>query len=284
MLINSQSMMLTSYHHYNKNHLLAMKSMERLSTGQRINRASDDAAGLSISEKMQSQIRGLSQAQRNVQDAKSLLDVADGAAGQASNILLRLKELSVKGSNETLSDDEYKAISVEVNELIDQFHDTTHNTTFNGKGIFDSMGNYSIAVDEKGNAVQINFGYLGTDGLGGNDTEGVYRTMDDFRSGGVSEIKSSKEAKDFLSVVDNVSKLVLTERTKIGAKSNRLDYTMNNINSQIKNITSAESRIRDVDVAKETMELTKRQMLSEVAMSMMAQGMQHQQSVLRLLQ
>lgn len=284
MLINSQSMLLTSYNHYNQNNQLAMKSMERLSTGLRINRAADDAAGLSISEKMRSQIRGLSQAQQNVQDAKSLLDVADGAAGQASTILLRLKELSVKGSSETLSDDEYGAISVEVNELIEQFHDTTHNTTFNGKGIFDTMGNFSITVDEKGNSIQINFGYLGTDGLGGNDTEGIYRTMDDFRTGGVSEIKSSKEAKDFLSVVDNVSKLVLAERAKIGAKSNRLDYTSNNINSQLKNITSTESRIRDVDVAKETMELTKRQMLSEVAMSMMAQGMQHQQSVLRLLQ
>ena len=283
MLINSQSMLLTSYNHYSRNNALATKSMERLSTGLRINKASDDAAGLSVSEKMRAQIRGLSQAERNVQDAKSLLDVADGATEQASNLLLRLKELSVKGANETLSEDDYKAISLEVNELVDQFHESINKVTFNGKGIFDSMYNFSIAVDEKGTAMQINFGYLGTDGLGGNDTEGIYRTMDDFRSGGAVEIKSSKEAKDLLSVVDNVSKIVMTERTKIGAKSNRLDHTLNNLNNQIKNITNAESRIRDVDVAKETMELVKHQMLADVSMAMMAQGMKNHQSVLMLL-
>ena len=160
MLINSQSMLLTSYNHYSRNNALATKSMERLSTGLRINKASDDAAGLSVSEKMRAQIRGLSQAERNVQDAKSLLDVADGATEQASNLLLRLKELSVKGANETLSEDDYKAISLEVNELVDQFHESINKVTFNGKGIFDSMYNFSIAVDEKGTAMQINVAHI----------------------------------------------------------------------------------------------------------------------------
>lgn len=278
MLINSHSMLLTSYNHYSRYNSLAMKSMERLSTGLRINRASDDASGLAMAERMSLESRALEQSVRNGQDLLSVMEIADKTLESGNSILQKVNELALKASSDTISDDDIKAISVEVNELLEEFDSITQNTQFNGRKLFDGTGDFSFKLAGSEDTQYFYFENIETFNLG-TDSARLYT----FKPGEANATLTKDSAKELIESVQLAMKTVRKERSLIGAEQNRMEFTINLAKEKSSILMKAESRIRDVDVAKETMELTKHQMLAQASMAMMAQGMQHQQSVLMLL-
>jgi len=284
MFINSNQGVLQAYNNYEKFNRLTQKSMEKLSSGQRINHASDDPLGLAISEKMRSQIRGMNQAQRIVQDGRSMLELADKTLEVSQEILQRLHELAVQGSSETLTDSDREQMGKEVTELIEQLDKTSKNTEFNGKKLFDGDGTFRIATGSNGESTTIAFGYFGTDGIGGSDRNGNgFIALDEFKPTGEHPISPKESMQNLMSVTKDVLEQVSSERASIGAKANRLEFTERTLVNQSEIMTSAESRIRDVDTAKEMMVLAKNQIFAQASMAMMAQGMQNNESVLMLL-
>jgi flagellin len=259
----------------------ASKSMEKLSSGYRINRAADDAAGLAISEKMRGQIGGLAQAQRNAQDGISLVQTAEGALTEVHSMLQRVRDLKVQFNNGTLSSDDKDAIASEVYQIALEVKDITTQTKFNGTSVFGSTG-FTFQV-------------------GANDSETIATTAADFAgsigtagTGGLSDLTSlasaaaTKTALDTggLSKVDTVDaaiKNVSTARANFGAVQNRLEHRLNNLATYQENLTASESRIRDVDMAAEMTKFTKLNILQQAGTSMLAQANQAPQSVLSLL-
>jgi len=237
------------------NNVAAGKSMEKLASGLRINRAADDAAGLAVSEKMRGQIRGLEQAQRNVQDGISFVQTAEGAMNEISAMLVRMKELNVQKLNSTYSSSDKANINQELSALGDQIDQILTNTKFNG--ILITSGATIQTADVSG--VTITIGQISTTGISGL---GAASTL--------TEIETA---------IKNTS----TERAKLGALQNRLEYTSNNLGTTIENLTASESRIRDTDMAKEMVELTKNNILLQASQAMLAQANMHPQGVLSLL-
>lgn len=283
-LINSTYNLYQSYNNYQKFSRLAGKSMEKLSSGQRINQASDDPAGLAISEKMRAQIRGMNQAERNIQDGKSLLDVADKSLEVTQDILQRLNELAVAGSTESVSDSDRIEMGKEVSSLIDQIDAITLGAEFNGKKLFDGNGAFRIATNEKGNTTMVAFDYFGTDGFGGADRNGNgYIALSEFKPGGEHPIEPKESMQNLLRVTKDAMAKVSSERSSIGAKYSRFEFAEKHMAMQSEILTSAESRIRDVDIAKETMEMAKNKMLAEASMTIFMQANQNAQQVLQLL-
>jgi flagellin len=250
----------------------AGKSMERLSSGYRINRASDDAAGLAISEKMRGQITGLAQAQRNAQDAVSLVQTGEGALNEVHAMLQRVRELRVQYGNDTLNSTDKTAIRDEVKQLATEISDIRTNTKFNGTALLNATGSKSLQV-------------------GANDSESITVSTTDLTAGtGMAEVvASATTASDSgftsltLSDIDTAIEEVSTKRAEFGSVQNRLDHRLANLGSYQENLIAAESRIRDVDMAKEMVNFTKNQILQQAGMSMLAQANQAPQSVLSLL-
>jgi flagellin len=246
------------------------KSMQRLSSGYRINSASDDAAGLSISEKMQGQIRGLAQAQRNMGDGISLVQTADGALDAVHQMLQRVRELAVEYKNGTLSTQNRTAIQSEVNQLASEIDRVGLSTQFNGISLLDgTTTTVSFQVGTNDNqTITITLFSLGNTatGVGTN-----YFNLNAATNADISEIDAA---------IDNVSAL----RSQLGAVQNRLQYASDNAAVYQENLTAANSRIQDVDMASETVELTKNQILAQAGQAMLAQANQGGQGVLRLLQ
>jgi flagellin len=230
------------------------KSMEKLSSGLRINRAADDAAGLAISEKMRAQTRGLAQAQRNSLDGISLVQTSEGALNEMHSILQRVRELSVQRANGTLSSSDQSAIDTEVGQLTAELTRINTNTKFNGLDVM--TGSFTFQV-----------------GANSNESIGLSITALDFTAISAGDISS----------IDNALSSVTDNRTKLGAVQNRLEHTINNLGVFQENISSAESRIRDVDVASEMVNQTKLQILSQSGTAMLAQANQGAQGVLSLL-
>jgi len=256
MIINHNISAINTHRNMGLNNASASKNMEKLSSGLRINRAADDAAGLSISENMRGQIRGLEQAQRNTQDGISFVQTAEGALNEVSAMLTRVKELTIQGKNETYQDADKTNITNEIEALSSQINDILTNTTFNGRTITEGAG---IATDDKGTMITI----------GTIDTS----KFDD--SVLVSNIT--------LSAVNDAIEAVASERGKLGAVQNRLEYTSNNLGTTTENLTASESRIRDTDMAKEMVALTKNNILLQASQSMLAQANSAPQGVLSLL-
>jgi flagellin len=250
----------------------AGKSMERLSSGYRINRASDDAAGLAISEKMRGQITGLAQAQRNAQDGVSLVQTGEGALNEVHAMLQRVRELRVQYGNDTLNSTDKTAIRDEVKQLATEISDIRTNTKFNGTALLNATGSKSLQV-------------------GANDSESITVSTTDLTAGtGMAEVvASATTASDSgftsltLSDIDTAIEEVSTKRAEFGSVQNRLDHRLANLGSYQENLIAAESRIRDVDMAKEMVNFTKNQILQQAGMSMLAQANQAPQSVLSLL-
>jgi flagellin len=241
------------------------ESMERLSSGYRINRAADDAAGLAISEKMRAQIRGLTQAQRNSQDGVSLVQTAEGALQTVHSMLQRVRELAVQYKNGTLSAGNQSAIQSEVLQLASEIERIGSTTKFNGICLLNTGGTVSFQVGSN-DGEQIG---VATISLGG--ASGVGSTYYDLTSAtAVSNIDAA---------IDNVS----AERATLGAVQNRLQYSLDNVGIYQENLVSAESRIRDVDMAAETVNLTKNQILTQAGTAMLAQANQAGLGVLSLL-
>jgi flagellin len=251
-----------------------------LSSGLRINRAGDDAAGLAISEKMRAQIRGLNNASKNATDGISLIQTAEGAMGSMHSMLQRIRELSVYAGNGTLTDDDRNMIATEMSQLGNEIDNVISNTEFNTQKLLIGA-NAPITLQIGANCGQ-------TMGILINKANlpqsllifgAAYQFADvhvDLSTPGNSDIVLNNVD----TLIDNLS----TERSSLGAIQNRLEHTINNLNTASENITAAESRIRDTDMSKEIVELTKNQILSSAGTSMLAQANQQSQSVLALLQ
>ena len=378
MRINHNIAALNTYNKLAANQANTSKSLEKLSSGLKINRAGDDAAGLAISEKMRGQIRGLDQAGRNAQDGISLIQTAEGALNETHSILQRVRELAVQASNDTLQPEDRAAIGTEVKQLTTELTRIADNTKFNGKALLD--GSFGIQADNSaaGSGVQVasltnvsgitNIDVSGakasttytltTTGLGkytitdaaGTGTQnltltdgsagvlnfdkfGISITIDGSKTAaqivaltagtaGAGTIKTTADAGAMLQIgadanqsmaitignmdasglgvdalkVDSFANanlaitstndaiaLVSTQRANLGAAQNRLEHTINNLGTSSENLTASESRIRDVDMAKEMMEFTKNNILAQAAQSMLAQANQQPQGVLQLL-
>ena len=372
MRINHNIAALNTYRQLSVNNTSSQKAIEKLSSGLRINRAGDDAAGLAISERMRSQIRGLDMASRNAQDGISLIQTAEGALNETQSILQRMRELAVQAKNGTNTDDDRKALNEEYKELIAEITRIGEETEFNTKkvlkgdlggssisavgtaltpenGIVDIISNgadaatdytvaYSVNDDEitlssaslgKSETIsvtsptgfdtkEITFGSVGitliissalnadltanntfTVGVGGalklqigaNKDQTMDVSISDMRAsalGGVNKINGTSvtdetSAATALESIEFALQEVSEQRSKLGAYQNRLEHTINNLSTAAENLTAAESRIRDVDMAQEMMEFTKTSILMQASQAMLAQANQMPQGVLQLL-
>ena len=242
-------------------------SIERLSTGKRINSAKDDAAGSAIASSMTSQIRGQSQAIRNANDGISLAQTADGALSEVTNILQRIRELSVQSASGTYSDDDRTNLQVEVSGLAAQLSDIVEKTNFNGVTLF-GASDVTINIQTGSNSVDqvaISITALDVDGV------------DDI------DISNASGATDALDTLDSALLAVNTTRSSIGASQSRLESVVNNLTTSVANLTDARSRVEDVDFSTETIALAKAQILSQASTALLAQANQSQQGVLSLL-
>ena len=282
MRINHNIAALNTYRQLGAANNAQSKSMEKLSSGLRINRAGDDAAGLAISEKMRAQIHGLDQASRNSQDGISLIQTAEGALNETHSILQRMRELTVQAGNlGTNQTEDLNSIQDEINSLIDEIDGIGDRTQFNGKNLLDG----SFASGTATLTFQI----------GSNNTQQLELNIDNMKAASLGTTTLSIDSLDVssfttktnvdtaLSAIDKAIEQVSTQRSKLGANQNRLEHTINNLDNASENLTAAESRIRDVDMAKEMMEQTKNSILSQAAQAMLAQANQQPQGVLQLL-
>lgn len=280
MRINHNIAALNTYRQLSFNNTQASKNMEKLSSGLRINRAGDDAAGLAISEKMRGQIRGLEMASKNSQDAISLIQTAEGALNETHAILQRMRELAVQASNDTNTADDRTALQKEMDQLTKEINRIANNTEFNTKGLLSgsfasSALNFQVGAN-KNQTISLTIGNMSALSLGLASTSTESATGPDISS-------ASADFADVISTIDAAIQTVSEERAKLGAYQNRLEHTINNLGTASENLTAAESRIRDVDMAKEMMEFTKNNILSQAAQAMLAQANQQPQGVLQLL-
>jgi flagellin len=242
-------------------------SMERLSSGYRINRAADDAAGLAISERLRGQINGLDQSQRNVQDAVSLVQTAEGSLTEVHAMLQRVRELAVQYKNGSLSTADRTAIQSEVNQLASEVERIGNSAEFNGIKLLNASQTISFQVGaQDGQTITVSTISLG----GASGVGSSYFALTSASNSDISEIDAA---------IDNVS----ATRAQFGAVQNRLDYTLQNAAIYQENLTASESRIRDVDMASEMVNFTKLQILQNAGTSMLAQANQSSQGVLSLL-
>lgn len=271
MRINHNIEALNAYRQLSRNHLNVSKNLERLSSGLRINRAADDAAGLSISEKMRSQIRGLAMAERNALDGVSMIQTAEGALSSVSDMLIRIKELAVQASNGTYETTDLTNIQKEVDELLAQIKSVEKNTKFNGKSLLDgTSGNIDLLIGNDANeklilnSASFNLGPVST------------------ALGGVN-LSTNATAGTAIATIEAQINKVNEMRSYLGANQNRLEHTINNLGSIQENLTAAESRIRDADMALEMSNFTKNNILVQSAQAMLAQSNQLPQGMLQLL-
>ena len=255
MRINHNVIALNNHRNMSANNVNSGKNMEKLASGLRINRAGDDAAGLSISETMRGQIRGLEQAQRNTQDGISFVQTAEGALNEVSAMLVRMKELNVQKENGTYSGNDKANINAELTQLGKQIDDIVDKTKFNGIAV--KGGTVDIVTDDVSTKI----------------------TIAGINSAGFAGLDSTKLTADITTAIENVA----TQRATLGAFQNRLEYTSNNLGTTVENLTAAESRIRDTDMAKEMVNLSKNNILLQASQAMLAQANQAPQGVLQLL-
>ena len=244
------------------------KSMERLSSGSRINRAADDAAGLAIAEGFRSQVSGTQMSQRNAQDGVSLVQTAEGALSETTNILQRVRELAVQSSNGTLTDSNRAAIDTEVQQLLSQIDDIAQDTEFNGIKVLSSAQTITLqAGANTSQTLQIS--------VAGAQTS-------DIKVNGLA-VSSMALAVSSISVIDTALKSVSTLRSNLGAYQNRLEFTINTLAIQEENAAASQSAIRDADIATETVSFTRNQILVSSGTSVLAQANLVPQTALQLL-
>lgn len=382
MIINHNIAALNTYRQLTANNIASQKSLEKLSSGLRINRAGDDAAGLAISEKMRAQIRGLDQAQRNAQDGISLIQTAEGALNETHSILQRMRELAVQASNDTNTTSDREEIQKEIDQLTKEIDRIANTTEFNSKRLLDgsaakagttdataeilsqSSDKFSIATSTVTNSgvtgsgsyyieigagtttstgttydititkadgtvntsvttvtinstggnftldgVTINLAADTTTGdsaginikddvtistdssfsfqIGSNTAQTMNVDMRDMDSSALQvngiKVETQTAAQASVTAIEAAIREVSSERSKLGSFQNRLEHTINNLGTAAENLSASESRIRDVDMAKEMMEFTKNSILSQAAQAMLAQANQQPQNVLQLL-
>jgi len=244
------------------------KSTEKLSSGYKVNRAADDAAGLAISEKMRRQVRGLTQATANAQDGVSMVQTAEGALNEVHDMLQRINELAVKGENGTLTTSDRSYINAEVKQLMSEIDRVASTTTFNEKNLLTgSCSNVDLQVGaEKGQHITLSISSM--------------KCSQIQLSGSVT---SATTAGNLNASVKTAIEKVNKQRADLGAVQNRLEHTINNLNNVVENTTSAESAIRDTDMATEMVRFSNNNILAQAGQSMLAQANQSNQGVLSLL-
>lgn len=261
--INTNVGALNAYNNLNKVSGATEKSLTKLSSGFRINSAADDAAGLAISEKMRGQIGGLNTAMRNISDGVSMIQTAEGSLNEVHAMLQRVRDLAVQYKNSTNSANDKLAIQSEVNQLGSEIERIGSSAKFNGISLLNAAGSVTFQVGSNdGDEISVALISVGSEV--------------DFAS---ISLASSSGLEDIDTAINNIS----AARATFGAVQNRLEYTLNSQRTYAENLTAAESRIRDVDMAQEMVKFTKNQILSQAANSMLAQANQSPQGVLRLL-
>lgn len=279
------------------------KSLERLSSGKRINRASDDAAGLAISQKMEAQVRGLRQASRNALDGVSLIQTAEGALNEVHSMLQRMRELSVQGANGVYAKDDVEALANEIKELTEQIDKIAKETEFNGipllRGSLDTGGpsgtpltslrlqigaNESQYIEIDMIDINIQVGDLGITGIGDFIVQNLEPNPNATPKLSISNPLTQDLFNIGIGIYDKAVQDVSAMRSKLGAFQNRLEHTIRNVDNTAENLTASKSRIEDLDMAKEMSEFTKLNILQQAGTSMLSQANQLPQSVLQLLQ
>ena len=273
MVVRTNTMGINANRQLYMNNNAVAKSLEKLSSGFRINRAGDDASGLAISEKMKAQIKGLEQASSNAQDGISLVQTAEGATTEIHNMLNRMVELTTKAANAIYdSGTDRVAIEDELDQLAEEITRIATSTKFNNTNLLDGNftdKNFQIGT-EANDILTVSIAKLDAEALSVNDDK--------------IDVTTTAKANDSLALVKEAINLVSKERAKLGAAQNRLEYTINNLDTTAENMTAANSRIRDTDMAKEMMNYTKMNVLTQAAQAMLAQANQQPQAVLQLLQ
>ncbi len=275
MSIQNNMMAVTANHYYS----VAVKNMsacmKRLSSGYRINGAADDAAGLCISEKMRTQIRGLEAASRNAQDGISLLQTADGALNEVHSILQRVRELSVQAATDTNTDIDRASVQMEIDEMIKEIDRIGEQTEFNTKKLLN--GDLALAT---GQEVRLQ--------VGANSGQYMVLQIDSVKTTNLGidslSVATSNDAETSITKTDTAIQRVSGIRGRIGGYQNRLEHVISNLDNTAENLQAAESRIRDLDMADAIMEYARNQILSQAAQAMIAQANKSAEGILKLLQ
>jgi flagellin len=314
MRINHNISALNAYRNLAANNINTEKSLEKLSSGLRINKASDDAAGLAISEKMRSQIRGLEMAERNALDGISLIQTAEGALSSTHEILQRMRELAVQSANDSYTDTDRGEIQKEVNQLTTELNRIGNSTEFNSASLLDGSrmktanndGSMKFQIGANaGQSVTLEVSDMRAKALFvSGDTpgeatvtspDGKSQTVWYTEAAGVNngidaaateyavDVSTHEKAQAAITVFSNAVQQVSSERARLGSIQNRLEHTVNNLKIMAENATSSESRIRDLDMAKEMSTFTKNNILNQAAQAMLSQANQMPQGVLQLL-
>ena len=276
---------LNAHRNLTNNNSALTKNLEKLSSGYRINRAGDDAAGLAISEKMRAQITGLETAKKNAEDGVSLVQTAEGALTEVHSMLNRMVELATQSANGTYSSGNRTEMQKEVQALIDEIKRIGNTANFNGTKLFDGKTtSIKLHVGEEGttdNQIAVTFAAINAAKLSGIDKSGTATNPQDIAA---VNIETADKAMGAISVINAAIDNISSMRSSFGALQNRLEHTINNLGVQHENLSAAESRIRDVDMAKEMMAYTKNNILVQASQAMLAQANQVPQGVLQLLQ
>ncbi len=250
------------------------KSMSRLSSGSRINKAADDAAGLALSENFRAQMRGLKQASRNAQDGISMIQTAEGSLGEIGNILIRLRELSVQAASDTIGDRERALVDIEFGQMLEEIDRIASSAEFNGTPLLSGMGDlleFQVGTKNSPDLDRLSFDASAADA--GTQALGVNLT------GAMDKIT----AQESLGALDNAINFVSGMRANFGALQSRMSSTVDNINVNLENIASANSRIRDTDIAEESSEMARQNIMLQAGTSVLAQANQQPALALTLL-
>ncbi|WP_159599303.1 flagellin N-terminal helical domain-containing protein [Agromyces humi] len=275
--INTNVAALNAHRNLNSTQNALSKSLEKLSSGLRINRAADDAAGLAISEGLRSQISGIKVAQRNAQDGISVIQTAEGALTEVHNILHRMRDLAVQGGNDSNNTDSRAAITKEADDLSLELARVVGGANFNGIQLLDGTAGAAGVVtfqvgagDTANDSIDVTLADAGAD-LGGLDAAGVF------------DVTDNAAAKGSITAIDTAITAISTSRATLGAAQNRFESTINSLAVAGENLAAAESRIRDTDMASEMVAFTRANILSQAGTAMLAQANQANQGVLKLL-
>jgi flagellin len=281
---------LIAQRHSQTNSNLMDKSLERLSSGYRINKSSDDAAGLAVSESLRAKVRGLNQAKRNASDAVSMVQIAEGSLNEVGNIMIRLRELTVQSASDTIGDVERGYLNREYTQLVDEIDRISAITEFNSLKIFDPNQKdrlvIQVGVNQSEPEANVDTISIGLEGLKTFNSEqlgfGKGAEIGPMEVDG-SDTVSREDITDKLNIIDNALTRLSGERATLGSIQSRLDTAMNNLGIQTENLTTANSRIRDVDFAEETSNLTQRKVLQASSISVLTQANAKPEMALQLL-
>ncbi|NIZ41115.1 flagellin [Entomospira entomophila] len=261
-------------------------NMNKLASGQRINKAGDDASGLAVSEKMRAQIRGLRQASRNAADGVSMIQTTEGYLQETTDLIQRIRELAVQASNGIYTDEDLTYIQVEVSALVAEVDRVASHAQFNGMNLLTGRfatenGNNDVTASmwlhvgaNMDQRVRVNIGTMTASALG----------LKEAGSDNIIDLRTNESANSVIGVMDNALQMVNKQRADLGAYQNRLEMAIKGLDIGAENLQASESRIRDLNMAEETVKLTTNQVLSQTAVAMLAQANSSSQNVLRLLQ